>query len=224
MLYEGYQIAPLLSPVKCVMVVIMANQQVAPGRPVLELAQIGGHRCLDFINTLVAADEPVMRDSLPTPEAYRLWAERAGIAVDPAADPKREAAALARAKALRQAIREIAAAIAAGERAPEAATARLTDEAARSFRSRRLAPAPSGLAWSRGRQDLDSVTDLLAAEAVALFAESGAQRLKRCIGAHCGWFFLDSSRNGSRRWCSMQDCGNRAKARRHRAKARDDAA
>jgi len=31
----------------------------------------------------------------------------------------------------------------------------------------------------------------------------------------CGWLFLDETRNRSRRWCSMKDCGNRAKARRH---------
>ena len=202
----------------------MTDQQVAPGTPVVELAQIGGHRCLDFVNTLVAADEPVMRDSLPTPDEYRRWAERAGIAVDRARDAKRDAAALRRAKALRRAIREIATAVAAAKPAPADAAALLTAETARSFRSRALAPTPKGLGWTRSRQDLDSVTDQLAVEATALFADTGELRLKRCIGAHCGWFFLDLSRNGSRRWCSMQDCGNRAKARRHRARARDDAA
>ncbi len=202
----------------------MTNQQFAPGTPVQELARIGGHRCLDFVNTLVAADEPVMRDSLPTPEAYRRWAERAGIAVDRAEDAKRDATALRRAKALRRAIREIATAVAAAKPAPADAAALLTAETARSFRSRALAPTLKGLGWRRSRQDLDSVTDQLAVEATALFADARELRLKRCIGAHCGWFFLDLSRNGSRRWCSMQDCGNRAKARRHRARARDDAA
>jgi predicted RNA-binding Zn ribbon-like protein len=44
-----------------------------------------------------------------------------------------------------------------------------------------------------------------------------------CEGEGCSWLFLDTSRNRSRRWCSMEDCGNRAKARRHyerRQKAR----
>jgi predicted RNA-binding Zn ribbon-like protein len=39
-------------------------------------------------------------------------------------------------------------------------------------------------------------------------------RVKQCEGDPCGWLFLDTSRNRSRRWCSMEDCGNRAKARR----------
>lgn len=39
-----------------------------------------------------------------------------------------------------------------------------------------------------------------------------------CAGEDCGWVFLDTSKNRSRRWCSMKSCGNRAKARRHQAK------
>ncbi len=39
--------------------------------------------------------------------------------------------------------------------------------------------------------------------------------LRECANDRCLWLFLDDSKNGSRRWCSMQSCGNRAKARRH---------
>lgn len=47
-------------------------------------------------------------------------------------------------------------------------------------------------------------------------------RLRQCANDRCLWLFLDDSKNGTRRWCSMQACGNRAKARRHylRQKAR----
>lgn len=40
-------------------------------------------------------------------------------------------------------------------------------------------------------------------------------KLKRCANDRCQWLFLDDSKNGSRRWCSMSACGNRAKAHRH---------
>ena len=40
-------------------------------------------------------------------------------------------------------------------------------------------------------------------------------RLRECAGVGCGWVFLDFSRNRSRRWCDMEDCGNRAKANRY---------
>ncbi|MGA2590961.1 MAG: CGNR zinc finger domain-containing protein [Bryobacteraceae bacterium] len=37
----------------------------------------------------------------------------------------------------------------------------------------------------------------------------------------CGWMFLDTTRNRSRQWCDMRDCGNRAKVRRFREKRRE---
>ncbi|MGM7722214.1 CGNR zinc finger domain-containing protein [Metabacillus sp. Hm71] len=54
---------------------------------------------------------------------------------------------------------------------------------------------------------LQSAVDLLV-------SKSDLKRVKRCEGDLCGWLFYDTSRNRSRRWCSMADCGNRAKARR----------
>ena len=47
------------------------------------------------------------------------------------------------------------------------------------------------------------------------------QRLKRCAEHTCGWVFWDSSKNNSRRWCSMRVCGNRTKSRRYAARRRD---
>jgi predicted RNA-binding Zn ribbon-like protein len=45
----------------------------------------------------------------------------------------------------------------------------------------------------------------------------GAQlrRVRQCVNPACGWLFLDDSKSGTRRWCSMSTCGNRAKAHRH---------
>ena len=45
-------------------------------------------------------------------------------------------------------------------------------------------------------------------------------RVAQCGGPECGWFFLDTSKNHKRRWCSMEGCGNRAKANRHYARVR----
>lgn len=45
-------------------------------------------------------------------------------------------------------------------------------------------------------------------------------RIRRCAGAACVLYFYDTSRGGVRRWCSMETCGNRAKASRHYARAR----
>ena len=60
--------------------------------------------------------------------------------------------------------------------------------------------------------------DDLAADAELLASEQQLAHLRQCCGDNCGWLFLDSSKNHSRRWCDMRDCGNRAKVRRHRQK------
>ena len=49
-------------------------------------------------------------------------------------------------------------------------------------------------------------------------------RVRRCADPQCGWMFLDTSRSRPRLWCSMADCGNRAKARRHYARKRGSGA
>jgi predicted RNA-binding Zn ribbon-like protein len=51
--------------------------------------------------------------------------------------------------------------------------------------------------------------------AADLLVGPASARIRRCANDRCLWLFLDDSKNGTRRWCSMQSCGNRAKARRH---------
>ncbi|MFG2861637.1 CGNR zinc finger domain-containing protein [Streptomyces sioyaensis] len=46
-------------------------------------------------------------------------------------------------------------------------------------------------------------------------------RIRSCAHEACILHFFDTSRNGTRRWCSMAACGNRAKASRHYAKTHD---
>lgn len=55
----------------------------------------------------------------------------------------------------------------------------------------------------------------LVRSAVDLLLSKNLKYLKQCDGGECGWLFIDTSRNHSRRWCSMTDCGNRSKAKRH---------
>lgn len=51
--------------------------------------------------------------------------------------------------------------------------------------------------------------------AAALLTSQNLHNVRMCENEGCGWLFIDTSRNHSRRWCSMEDCGNRVKARRH---------
>jgi predicted RNA-binding Zn ribbon-like protein len=60
----------------------------------------------------------------------------------------------------------------------------------------------------------------IARDAVDLFGPSNSGRIRACSGDDCGMVYLDTSRAATRRWCSMQRCGNRAKVRAHRARKR----
>ncbi|KQQ06315.1 MULTISPECIES: CGNR zinc finger domain-containing protein [unclassified Rathayibacter] len=73
----------------------------------------------------------------------------------------------------------------------------------------------AGRASAAGRQALSSI----ARDAVGLLGGEGSGRLRRCDAEDCRMLYLDTSRAGSRRWCSMQRCGNRAKVRAHRSRA-----
>ena len=51
-----------------------------------------------------------------------------------------------------------------------------------------------------------------------LVVAAGNRRIRRCANEECLWMFIDESKSGTRRWCQMSACGNRAKARRHYSK------
>lgn len=67
---------------------------------------------------------------------------------------------------------------------------------------------------------LDGIFWPIVQSAIDLLTSEDLYRVKQCEGGACGWLFLDTSRNRSRRWCSMEDCGNREKARRFYRKKR----
>ncbi len=70
--------------------------------------------------------------------------------------------------------------------------------------------------FTSARRDLDSALALIATIAAVAQLDGRWSRLKACPGHDCGWAFYDHSRNGASGWCSMQICGQRAKARAYR--------
>jgi predicted RNA-binding Zn ribbon-like protein len=68
------------------------------------------------------------------------------------------------------------------------------------------------------------ITTLLAPvlwSAADLLVGPQLSRVRQCANPACGWLFLDTSKGGNRRWCSMSACGNRAKAHRHYMRHKD---
>jgi predicted RNA-binding Zn ribbon-like protein len=72
-----------------------------------------------------------------------------------------------------------------------------------------------------GASAVDRVLGSFTAIVARAMIDGSWQRLKVCPGPHCGWVFYDHSRNGSGRWCSMNVCGGREKARAHYRRRRD---
>jgi len=134
-----------------------------------------------------------------------------------ARDAAAAASAVARARALREALYALFSARAAGRSASRADLARVNAALAAALGELKVEPRDGGYGWSweRPGDPLTAPLRPIARSAAELLVSPELERVRECHGATCTWLFLDSSRNRSRRWCSMESCGNRAKARRH---------
>jgi predicted RNA-binding Zn ribbon-like protein len=74
-----------------------------------------------------------------------------------------------------------------------------------------------------GVQGVRTLLSSVARDAIDLLGGPRAGRLKRCQGSRCSLLFVDTSRSGRRRWCSMERCGNRAKVAAHRRRSKERA-
>jgi predicted RNA-binding Zn ribbon-like protein len=196
-----------------------------------EVPLVGGHRALDLVNTVaprLPGDQSL--DYLVTPGDLLVWSRRTGLADADAADevevawtasPAAGRRALAAVKEIREALHEVLSACLDGT-GPAAAQEQLDHISmawASSLQRARLTPAPGGTGvarWAVASPPVLLVADRVTQDAVDLLCEIDVTRLGRCPveDGGCGWLFLDHSRNRSRRWCTMEDCGSGAKARR----------
>jgi predicted RNA-binding Zn ribbon-like protein len=129
--------------------------------------------------------------------------------------------ALARVRSVRESLREVAHAVTHGRPAAPDALAEVNRTIAGRERIE-LVAAPGGASVGHSHVG-DPLDDALARLADPLVLEIGAGRAERvrvCANDTCRWLFYDESRAGRRRWCDMASCGNRAKAARHRARAK----
>ena len=113
-------------------------------------------------------------------------------------------------------------AAASGEAPRDADLALIGDAAAAGRARERLVYDRSGVGWSLPADGdaLERPLWEIASSAADVLTSAELDRVKECASDTCEWVFLDRSRNRSRRWCDMSDCGNRAKARRFQAKTR----
>lgn len=180
--------------------------------------------CLDFAN----ADCCQIGSSTPEALAHYgdlvAWGHDAGLLSDRQADhlfdiakyrPVQAANVLQQAIDLQGAVARIFIAV-ADQSMPESADLTLLNSMVIEAQyMRRLTFTDDGFVWQwlPDEDRLDRMLWPVALSTVELLTSDRLVRVKQCASETCGWLFLDGSRNRSRRWCDMSDCGNRAKAR-----------
>ena len=192
-------------------------------KPAVELELVGGNPALDFANTVEGPRDRVNTDSIRDGAELMAWAAYAGVLDARTAErlSGRAEAVLPKARELRAAIYDVFSAIADGEPPPAAALATLGAFDAEAVAHARITPVDGGFEHAWPGDDPERVLWPIAHAAVDLLRHGPLDRLKLC--AVCRWLFLDASRNRSRRWCSMNECGGRLKMKRYRARKRPTA-
>jgi predicted RNA-binding Zn ribbon-like protein len=191
---------------------------------------IAGCVCLDFINTVgarVTGQDFVLRDKLKGYTDLLTWSRLAGLSTAYEAQrlervaeryPSRAAATLKRVIRLREALYRIFKSVLEGSAPDGSDVDVLRKELSIAMAHERLTSTRTGFvwAWDGSENALDAPLWRVSQSAADLLTSGDLTKLRQCSGDECGWMFLDTSRNRTRRWCDMKDCGNRAKVRRFR--------
>lgn len=181
---------------------------------------IAGNLALDFVNT-VGDRLGDAREYLTSSAELSRWARRAGILAPHARmalRPRQLAAVRAARDDLHRLFHRIALGAVPSPRSVGALNARLETVAkVRRLRSHR---GTVSWEWLSSPRDPRVLLAQVFGSAAELLVSGDFRHVRQCDGELCGWLFVDRSPAGRRRWCSMADCGNRAKARRHLATVR----
>jgi predicted RNA-binding Zn ribbon-like protein len=178
----------------------------------------GGHPAIDFANTVSSRHTASPIERLTSYEALVDFAEQSRLLdAQPAArwrawaqrDPAGAAAVLDRAIELRESLYRLFTAVAAGEAVADADRGTLNQ-----WWHRLELDAAFTWRWAAGDDAPDSLLAPVVTAAVELLTSPRRGRMRICEADDCLWLFLDTSKNNSRRWCDMSQCGNRIKARR----------
>jgi predicted RNA-binding Zn ribbon-like protein len=177
--------------------------------------RLGGRLCLDFVNTIEARASDQPEELLVSPARLVDWARDAGALRDAPSRPA-DAALLREAITLREALHRVLL-----EQYTAGDLSRVNHAIAEAGRHSIVVPEADGYAWGWSDDAPASLLWEVARDMAALLTDrEDLARVRTCGLDDCGWLFVDQSRNHSRRWCSMEGCGNIAKARAFQARRR----
>ncbi len=183
---------------------------------------VAGHPALDLVNTLdwrfrTSGTEELLKTY---DDLVRFSEQSKLVKIRPSAGGRAGARALVHSRELREALAEIFYTRLDGRQPSTAARHRLE----RYFQEARLKQKLNWRQsprleweWSGMERDAELPVWALAMSASDLMTSEAVDRVRACDNTECRWLFLDTSKNHTRRWCDMQVCGNRMKARRFKA-------
>jgi predicted RNA-binding Zn ribbon-like protein len=200
---------------------------------------VGGQLSVDFVNTVGGWSrnplkkgsrdyrDAVLREKLSGYTDMVVWSRHVGVLSDKEAgsllrlaekQPEAAADVFERGLRLREAIYRMFRSVVEKWKPDAADLEKLNEELAIARSHQRLIHTKNGygLVWDGEGLALDSLLWPVAQSATELLTSGDLSRIKQCGGDQCGWMFFDTSRNRSRQWCSMKDCGNLSKVRRFR--------
>ena len=188
---------------------------------------VSGNLVLDFANTTEfhASNQPEEHlksyaDLLSWSEGAGLLTHRQGMPLLDRSNKEPEAGLIVLEKALefRELIYCIFSAIARDERPSQVDLSMFNKTLVKALKNSRITNDEQGYSWSwqNIEASLESMLWPIARETADLLTSQEINQIGECADDRgCGYLFIDTSRNHSRRWCSMEACGNRAKAQRH---------
>lgn len=204
----------------------------ASSRQVLESTTIpapAATLCLDYVNTCYWRGSKPATETLRDAAALAAWLGKEGGA--PAAwaqalgqlahsDPAAAQRLFERAIELRETIHRLLVARATGEKVKARDVTLLNEALAQAPVRARLDGDSRGWTVPRAAASVEHLLAPVLWSAADLLLQGDAARIRQCANEKCRWVFVDASKAGSRRWCTMNSCGNRAKAQRHYHKAK----
>jgi predicted RNA-binding Zn ribbon-like protein len=187
---------------------------------------LGGRLSLDFTNTIEWRGRDNPMELLLNYQDLVPWSRRQGTLTDQEAQHLLETAnrqkdlgfsVYKRAIALREALYHIFSNIIQARQPLQTDLTIFNQELASAMAKSQVSPTSEGFKWQwTGHEDqLDRIFWPIVHDAATLLTSDILPRLGMCSDKNCAWLFLDTSKNHKRRWCSMDDCGNRAKFQRH---------
>lgn len=185
---------------------------------------IGNHPVLDFNNTAAWPGGRASNNRIASGPALVQWATEAGVISSRERFGMRKiwkgpqirvGKDVEQAQRLREVLHELLIAHVHGSPPPEESLAFLESRLHKARKSMTLTWEDAGVRWiPRPPRSVAAVVDRIAWHSVELLSSTELYRLKCCANPECGWMFLDCG-NGTRRWCSMRECGDRAKSKRY---------